>query len=113
MAWERRPAGTYYYRATKIDGSVVKHYLGTGKVGEAAAAADTREREKRRAQQETEALALQQAEETSGVMERSLNVIEHLCNLLVRTELEESGFHNHLGQWRRRRCDEAQGQGKS
>jgi hypothetical protein len=108
MAWEKRGTrGNYYYRGTKVLGSVKKHYLGTGKVGEAAAAADTRERERHRAQREIETRALQLAEETSKAMERPLKAVDRLCSLLVRSELEESGFHNHHGQWRRRRSGEA------
>jgi hypothetical protein len=32
MGWERRRSGRYYYRARKINGRVVKEYVGQGHV---------------------------------------------------------------------------------
>jgi hypothetical protein len=59
MGWETRRGKQYYYRATKINGRVVKTYVGTGEVGEAAERADeiartgrAREADARRAHRE-------------------------------------------------------------
>ncbi|MBM3984045.1 MAG: hypothetical protein FJ304_28020, partial [Planctomycetes bacterium] len=59
MGWETRRGKRYYYRAVKINGCVVKTYVGTGAVGEEAARADeiartgrALEAEKRRARDE-------------------------------------------------------------
>ncbi len=37
MAWEQRGSRSYYYTAERIDGRVVKRYVGAGRVAELAA----------------------------------------------------------------------------
>lgn len=47
MAWEQRGNRRYYYRAKKIGGRVVKHYLGAGIAAHNAAAKDKAARDRR------------------------------------------------------------------
>ncbi len=101
MAWEkRRSGGIYYYRATKVYGSVRKQYLGSGPLAEAAAESDTLIREERLRQREAEALAAQVLEETTEATEEPARVFDDLCDLLVCSELEAAGYYNHRGEWR-------------
>ena len=47
MGWEQRGNNPYYYRARRINGRVVKEYVGTGASAEAAAAEDKARRQAR------------------------------------------------------------------
>jgi len=101
MAWEtRQRGGRYYTRSKKVDGRVIREYVGTGLVGELAAAADERARAQRQAQQ-----AAWRAEQER--IESAIAPLEEFCDMvetLARGSLLLAGYHrHHRGEWRRRR----------
>ena len=101
MAWEtRKGGGRYYTRSKKINGRVIREYVGAGLKGELAAAADARARAERHAQQ-AEWLAKQDRMEAAlGPLEEFYDGVE----TLARGSLILAGYHqHHRGEWRRKR----------
>ena len=97
MGWER---GRYYTRSKKVNGRVVREYLGSGRVAELAAQLDTTERERRdneRAQQKLE-------RDRQRAVDEPLEELVALVELLARAALRAAGFHQHKrGEWRKKR----------
>ena len=101
MAWEtRKGGGRYYTRSKKINGRVIREYVGAGLKGELAAAADARARAEREAEK-----AAWRTEQ--GRMEAALAPFEDFykgVETLVRGSLLLAGYHqHHCGEWRRKR----------
>ncbi len=99
MAWERRGDGLYYYRSVRENGRVRKRYMGGGEVAELVAHADeTRraERERRRRDERAELERLRELSEAGAELDAAAEV-------LARAEMVAAGYHNHKGEWRRRR----------
>ena len=101
MAWEKRQRGGHYYtRSKRVGGRVVREYVGTGRIGELAAAADARERAKRAA--EAEAWRTERVE--MAATDELVREFDALVSLLTRGTLIAAGYHrHHRGEWRRRR----------
>lgn len=99
MAWEHRKHGVYYYRSRRIGGTVVHEYRGNGPAAVLEAEADEQEQAERTAQRE--ALAAHQARLHS----LSATLDEHLAlaREVAARVLVAAGFHQHRGQWRRKR----------
>ena len=98
MGWETRNGnGKYYTRSRKIDGRVIREYIGTGKIAQLAAELDRLERqrhEERRAAIEKE---YQQAKAQETVLiEYCKAVDDALAKVLT-----AAGYHKHRGQWRK------------
>ncbi|MBF6590684.1 MAG: hypothetical protein IVW57_09155 [Ktedonobacterales bacterium] len=102
MGWEtRQHGGRYYTRSRKVNGRVVREYVGAGVVGELAAQRDELERAKRQA----EAARLQR--ERAQLAERDALMRDYCqqVDALMRAELRAAGYHQHdRGEWRRRRA---------
>ena len=101
MAWEtRQRGGRYYTRSKKVNGRVVREYVGKGVTGERAAAADERERAQRQAQQAAWRSECERIELAIAPLEEFYDVVE----TLARASLLLAGYHrHHRGEWRRRR----------
>ena len=96
MAWERG----YYYRVRKVNGRVVREYVGTGAVAELIAQMDALERERR----QLEALEQRQENDELKALDAELKIVNERANLAARAALLAAGFHQHKrGEWRRRR----------
>jgi hypothetical protein len=101
MGWEKRDrGGLYYTRTKKVDGRVVREYVGGGTLGHLAALQDAHERRRR---QEEAALWKQERERLEALMAP----VEDLCEateILYRAALLSAGYRRHQrGQWRRKR----------
>src|SRR5262249_47656120 len=95
MAWERG----YYYRVHKVNGRVVREYIGKGCVAELAAQLDTLERQQR----ETDQATFRAAKAELDALDAPLIEFNDLADLLARVALVAAGFHEHKRQWRKRR----------
>jgi hypothetical protein len=96
MGWERG----YYYRVRKVNGRVVREYVGAGRVAEFAAQLDTMERNHREAEK---AAGLAQRAELDA-LDAPLNELNTLADSVARAALVAAGFRqHHRGEWRKRR----------
>jgi hypothetical protein len=101
MAWEKRQGrGRYYTRSRRVNGRVVREYVGCGELSEAAAAADLFDRSSKR----IELARLNAEQQRQDAADALLDQLANATGLLVRAALENAGYHQHdRGQWRRSR----------
>jgi hypothetical protein len=96
MGWDRG----YYYRARKVNGRVVREYVGRGEVAELAAQADAIGRADREAEREARRAERAELEE----LDAGVNELNQLADLLARAALLAAGYRQHKrGEWRKRR----------
>ena len=96
MAWERG----YYYRVRKVNGRVVREYVGAGEVAHLVAQMDALEREQRL----LKALEERQEKDELKTLDAELKAVSERIDLAARAALLAAGFHQHKrGEWRRRR----------
>jgi hypothetical protein len=101
MAWERRErGGLYYTRSRRVNGKVVREYVGGGVLGELAARMDAADRRRR----EEEKAAWREERER---LEELTSLVDELCQdveTLAQATLLAAGFRRHnRGEWRRKR----------
>ncbi|MGM0488439.1 MAG: hypothetical protein ACQESR_16975 [Planctomycetota bacterium] len=96
MGWEK---GRYYTRSRKVNGRVVREYVGGGEVGAMAARVDAINRERRH--QERESWRLEQEE--MDTIDASVDNVCQMADLIAQATMVAAGFHCHRGEWRRRR----------
>ena len=97
MGWER---GRYYTRSKRVNGRVVREYVGAGEVAALVAQMDALERQKR----EVERNALRAERAEVEALDAPLDRLDDLAELLAHAALVVTGFHQHKrGEWRRRR----------
>jgi hypothetical protein len=99
--WESRErGGLYYTRSRKVNGRVIREYVGGGVLGELAARMDAENRQRR----EEEAAAWREARDD---LEEIAGLVDELCEdieSIARAALLAAGFRRHKrGEWRRRR----------
>lgn len=105
MAWEKRKrGGRYFTRSVRINGRVVRFYFGAGPVAEAVAALDAQKRTERA----TRLKAVAEEQACVEQIEAELEALDDLCRDLVHASMEEAGYHEHRGQWRRYRSRPSQ-----
>jgi hypothetical protein len=100
MGWETRPGRRpYYSRSKKRGGKVIREYVGSGSVGELAAAADALKRAERRASAEA-----RRADRARW--QAALGPLLELCSgagLLTKTTLLCAGYSQHArSSWRKK-----------
>jgi hypothetical protein len=100
MGWENRErGGRYYTRSRKVDGRVVRGYVGSGLIGELAARFDEAEREKRKIEAAMVRLESERIEALVAPVVELCEVVE----VLYRATLVDGGYRRYQGKWRRKR----------
>jgi hypothetical protein len=102
MSWEARGRGTSYYtRSKRVNGVVVRQYVGAGVLGEIAARTDAERRRRR----ETERAMWRVEKERIEEFDADLDQLCRLTDLLVEAVLTDAGYDKHKGEWRRKRAE--------
>lgn len=97
MGWDK---GRYYTRSKKVNGRVVREYVGKGRIGELAAQLDAFDRERRQTARESRRAKLNELKSLDSPLEE----LDALVTVLARAALLAAGYHQHRrGEWRRRR----------
>src|SRR5215203_2249945 len=101
MGWEKRErGGPYYTRSKKINGRVVREYVGGGLLGRTAADVDARERQRREEEVEARQTERERLEALDGPVAKLCEITEALS----RAALLAGGYHRHnRGEWRKKR----------
>ncbi len=101
MGWERRQrGGLYYTRSKKVNGRVVREYVGTGQSAEAISQLDAGCRQRR----EGQAAEWTREREWMDCVDAQLNRLYDATEELTRRVLLAAGYHRHnRGEWRRKR----------
>ena len=101
MSWETRGVyGPYYTRSRRVDGRVVREYVGRGPLAESIAQADEAGREARRLERGREREEL----ERDRRLDETFSTYSAGVDELLRGVLEAAGYHRHKrGEWRRLR----------
>lgn len=97
MGWEKD--GRYYTRSIRVGRQVIREYVGCGFVAEVAAQKDYQQREER---DRTRTL-LKAERDADRKQERILRKYCKSVDTILMQVLMAAGYHNHKGQWRRRR----------
>jgi hypothetical protein len=99
--WERRErGGLYYTRSRKVNGRVVREYVGGGPLGQLAALQDEYERRQR----EEQAAYWKEEQQDLDALEALVDELSEASDLLVQAVLLASGYRQHKrGEWRLRR----------
>lgn len=96
MGWEK---GRYYTRSRKVNGRVVREYIGGGEVGNLAAEWDAMERQRR----EWERECWRREKSEMEALDASVAKICEMADIIAKATMVAAGFHRHRGEWRRRR----------
>jgi hypothetical protein len=101
MAWEKRKrGGLYYTRSRKVNGWVVREYIGGGILGHIAALQDAQERRRR----EKEAALWKEERDGLDTLIASVDQLCEVTEILSQATLLTAGFRRHQrGEWRRKR----------
>jgi hypothetical protein len=106
MAWEKRErGGLYYTRSKKVNGRVVREYVGGGLLGEVSAQMDAEERRQRVKEAALWSEERERLEALDGLTEELYEAAE----VLSKAALLAGGYHQHKrGEWRKRRGRQSQ-----
>jgi hypothetical protein len=99
MGWEK---GRYYTRSRKVNGRVVREYIGGGELGSLVAQMDEIERERRNLERERWRLEKEEME----AFDDSVAKVCQMADVIAKAAMAAAGFHCHRGEWRRRRVQE-------
>ncbi|VTR91697.1 Uncharacterized protein OS=Singulisphaera acidiphila (strain ATCC BAA-1392 / DSM 18658 / VKM B-2454 / MOB10) GN=Sinac_7637 PE=4 SV=1 [Gemmata massiliana] len=103
MGWENRGGQSYYYTAERVNGRVVKQYVGTGMVATLAAQLHASTRTERAATAEAD----QRARAELEALDAALAPLYELADAATVAALVAAGYHRpKRGPWRKRRAQE-------
>jgi len=98
--WEKRARGKRYFtRSQKLNGRVVREYVGSGPLAELAAETDAL----RRLRREKAAQVWRQERESLEALDRSVEELHDTVEILARATLVAAGYRFHKGEWRKKR----------
>jgi hypothetical protein len=98
MGWDRD--GRYYTRSRKVNGRVVREYVGKGAIAEMAALLDA----DHRAQREEQKAARREEQSRLEAQDAEVSALDQAADLLTRAALVAAGYRLHnRGEWRKRR----------
>jgi hypothetical protein len=104
MGWER---GKYYTRSRKVNGKVLRKYLGCGWFARLCAEHDEAMRDRKKGE-------VAERKEFKADLDRlaeSLDELNDRCDRLARAALVAAGFHQHKrGEWRKKRGEQQEAQ---
>ena len=95
----RERGGVYYYRKRRIGDKVISEYMGSGDLAFLAGIYDERERAEREAKRQQ----LRQLRTEATNTDRMLAELAGIVDTFVSASLIVEGYHQHKGQWRRKR----------
>ena len=98
MGWEVRRGQRYYYRSLRVNGRVVKEYVGAGEVGEVAARLDAEAAAHRVAERAAWRHTLEELHQLDALFEQ----VDRDVTAYVSAVMTAAGFHRHRGEWRRK-----------
>jgi hypothetical protein len=98
MGWERRGNRQHFYTARREGGRVVKEYVPVAVAPLAAQLAA-----EQRAERDAERAAAARARADLDDLAAALDPVVELADLAHRAAMLAAGYHDHKGQWRRRR----------
>jgi len=101
MAWEtRKGGGRYYTRSKRVNGRVVREYIGVGPAAELIAALDAESRRERDEKRAARNARREELERAAALVDRCWEGVLGL----VRAVLVSNGYYrHHRGEWRKRR----------
>jgi hypothetical protein len=99
MGWEK---GRYYTRSRKVNGHVVREYIGGGELGSLVAQMDEIERERRNLERERWRLEKEEME----AFDDSVAKVCQMADVIAKATMVAAGFHCHRSEWRRRRVQD-------
>lgn len=104
MGWEDRERGSqYYYRKRREGRRVVSEYVGVGLVAQLAAEMDRTERVHKAA----ERAQWQREMAAHDAVDKRIDEVCAQVHTLTQAALVAAGFHQHKGQWRRKRNEQS------
>lgn len=100
MAWEtRNSGGRYYTRSKRVDGRVVREYVGTGPVAELVAAQDAERRAERGQQRKACNAERSRLEALVSTVDRFSDALSGLTGLVL---VNAGYYRHHRGGWRKK-----------
>ncbi len=99
MGFEQRGGRSYYYRKVREGGRIRSIYVGGGLIGHLSAEEDNEERRERAAKR----AAHLAARHVETEIDRQLAGAESALLALTHVTLFSVGYHQHKGQWRKKR----------
>lgn len=99
MGWEERAGRRYLYRKRRHGRQIRSEYVGGGELGDAVATLDAVEREQRTLAR----VAEQEEGKRQDAFDAQVDQFLALTRLIASEALIAQGYHQHSGQWRKRR----------
>jgi len=103
MGWEKRGNKSYYYRKVRHGNRVRSEYVGSDVHAELQAKLIEDCRGARRDERED----LRRIQQVDKEIDRQIDDVERALTFLTDASFSAAGYHNHRGQWRRRRDSNA------